>query len=393
MPLKTRKICLFTAHSPLGGGGSVILRSLIENMPEISVSWNYVAERSAMGYEKGYWGHSCMGEGLKYIWPTWRMLADKSCSGIDQLVKQLLEVDCDGYWIVSHNEGLRIALDLARLQQDRPVHLTLHDDWAGALCARSSRFRLMAGLAQKLTITAIKQVSSFDVISRGMRTFYQSISGREGQLCHRYLSADMVGTSGEVDDRESSRVNIGHIGSIYDKRDFLDFLTILQEFGQLKGKEFVLHMWGCHLGVNDIPADLRATVRLHTALPEHQVLPELARCAFVYSMYPMSDRLRCFSRTSLPTKLTSYVQAGRPIFGHGPSDSTLAEFLRTTNTGLFWSGRNRDEGMQALAKVLALRPSSQQWQDAREQYFGEENLATIRRVLLTPNRGLISSQL
>jgi hypothetical protein len=329
-----------------------------------------------------------MEEGLKHIWPTWRMLADQSCSRIDRLVKRLLEIDCDGYWIVSHNEGLRVALELARSQQGRPVHLTLHDDFKGALCARSSRFRLMAGPAQKLTIAALKQVSSFDVISRGMRTYYHSISGRKGELCHRYLSPDTVRALAEVNDLESFRLDVGHIGSIYDKRDFLDFLTILKKFGHLKGKELVLHMWGCHLGINDIPTNLQASVRLHTALPEHLVLPELARCVFVYSMYPTSDRLRCFSKTSLPTKLTSYVQAGRPIFGQGPSDSTLAEFLLTTNTGVFWNSRNREGGMQALENIFSLRPSLQQWQNAREQYFGEKNLATMRRVLLTTKNNL-----
>ena len=88
--------------------------------------------------------------------------------------------------------------------------------------------------------------------------------------------------------------------------------------------------------------------------------------------------------TSLPTKLTSYVQAGRPIFGHGPNDSTLADFIRDTNSGVLWSDRNKHSGMLALSKIMALRPSVRQWQVTREKYFGENNLDTIRRALLSP---------
>src|ERR1700761_6248608 len=123
---KTR-ICLFTAHSPQMGGGAVILRSLIANLPGIAVSWYYIGDSAVAGYEDGYLGKGFMGgEITGDLLNTWKMLADRKVAHIDAIVEQLLQIECDKYWIVSHNEGLRMALELTRVQS-KPVHLTVHD--------------------------------------------------------------------------------------------------------------------------------------------------------------------------------------------------------------------------------------------------------------------------
>jgi hypothetical protein len=41
-------------------------------------------------------------------------------------------------------------------------------------------------------------------------------------------------------------------------------------------------------------------------------------------MYPAGRKYELFRRTSLPIKVSTYVQAQRPIFAHTPADSTLA---------------------------------------------------------------------
>jgi hypothetical protein len=104
-------------------------------------------------------------------------------------------------------------------------------------------------------------------------------------------------------------------------------------------------------------------------------------------MYPLNKGLHTFSKTSLPTKLSSYLQAARPIFGHGPADSTLAEFLGTTKLGGMWSVRDKQEGFKALDVIIALNPGHQQWQEARRLYFGEKNLQVMNKALNTKEIG------
>ncbi|MBK0380660.1 glycosyltransferase family protein [Mucilaginibacter segetis] len=377
-------VCLFTAHAPNVGGGGAILRSLTAHMPQIAVNWCYIGNQPVSGYEPGYLGKAVMGGPvIKDILLSAKMLAGKKVDAIDSIVKQLLAIACDSYWIVSHNEGLRIALELTKKQNNRPVHLTVHDDWAGALCARSIRYRFMAGLANKLTVTTLKAVNSFDVISEGMRNYYRQLSGREGVVCHRYLEADtIIPGSGNHD---KSEVILGHIGSIYDKSDLIDFLHLLKEFFAKQNKKVLLKMWGCHLNTTAFPEDLKDTLLFYDTLPENEVIPRLAACNFVYCMYPQSNVLHTFATTSLPTKLTSYLQAGRPIFGHGPADSTLAEFINTTALGVMWSNNDKQKGFEALEKISILNPEPLQWQFARERYFGENNLKVMNNFFQASN--------
>ena len=375
-----QKICLFTAHSPQTGGGAVILRSLIKNLPEFSIEWKYLAGKPAEGYEQGFMGQGIMGSSLvKDIIGTWQMLTGGRLLKIDETVNQLLATDCDAYWVVSHNEGLRVAIELSRLQNKRPVHLTVHDDWAGALSARSIRYRFMAGLAKKMTVKALQEVAGVDLISRGMQTYYFQLSNRKGDICHRYLPPESVDGAGYEKVAKGLVLNIGHIGSIYDKTDFIGFLQLLRQYEKIKGVKVTVNMWGYHPKKNDIPAEYFDIIKMHNDLPEEKAIPELAKSDFVYSMYPFSKNLGIFGQTSLPTKLTSYVQACRPIFGHGPANSTLSEFLKNTGTGILWSDSNKEEGMELLEKITSLVPGPDNWQKAREEYFGEKNLEVMRK--------------
>ena len=378
--MKKPTIALFTAHSPSVGGGGAILRSLTANLPHFDIAWYYLNRDIVAGFEQGYLGQPIMGGPmLQDVLQTRRMLKGQNMPAIDDIVDKLLVIECDSYWIVSHNEGLRIAIELCLRQSRRSVHMTVHDDWAGALCARSVRYRLMSGVAKTLTIKALKTVTSFDVISAGMRDYYQSLTGISGKICHRYLPESSISVRDKT--KNTGKVMVGHIGSIYNKKDLFNFVGLLKEFFSDKGQEVLLQMWGCHLTTNEVPRYLAENIQFFNTLSEDQVIPRLAACDFVYCMYPLSKSLHIFSKTSLPTKLSSYLQATRPIFGHGPADSTLAEFLSTTNLGGMWSSKNQQDGFSALEKILSARNKNLDWQAARTRYFGENNLQVMNKAL------------
>ncbi|MFD0750775.1 hypothetical protein ACFQZS_11535 [Mucilaginibacter calamicampi] len=369
-----RRICLFTAHSPASGGGGAILRSLVENMPHIDVIWCYTGSK-VVGYEAGHLGEGIMGGNiLKDIASTYKMLSGFNSVSLNKLVDKLLAVSCDAYWIVSHNEGLRVALELALHQQQRPVHLTVHDDWAGALSARSVRYRLLAGPAQKLTIKTLNSVASFDVISKGMQAYYSQIAGKTGNICHRYLLVDSLHIT-HLPNR--GEVYIGHIGSLYNVKSLIDLITLLRKYFEPKGKKPVVKLWGCHITGESMPADLRDYTVFYPTASEAEVVPELANCDLLYAMYPLGKSLEIFAQTSLPTKLTSYLQAGRPILAHCAKTSTLAEYIDTTGLGVVWPSDNEAEGIAAIEKLSSLNITLQLALKARELYFGERNLEVM----------------
>ncbi len=378
------RICLFTAHPPNSGGGCVILKSLIKNIPELNINWYYLDEVPSTGYELGFMGPGIMGTSLfKDVYQTFLMLSGRSVKRIDDIVEKLLAVECDSYWIVSYNEGLRVAIELNRLQHKRPVHLTVHDDWAGALCARSLRYKFMAHLANQMTVLALTEATSVDVISKGMQDYYLKMSNRKAEICHRYLEPESIGSFNHLFPVDQSQLVVGHIGSIYRNSDLVEFLSLLASYRKLKGIKVVLNMWGYHASKKDIPDEYKDLININEHLSEDKAIIELTKCNFVYSMYPQNAQLSIFSKTSLPTKLTSYVQACRPIFGHGPSDSTLADFVKDTGTGVMWTSNNIETGLELIDKLINTYYNKLNWIKARDDYFGSQNLKVMTRALVS----------
>lgn len=378
-PMKGRQICLFTAHSPLGGGGGAILRSLCAGLKDdFAISWHYFAEQACAGYPAGWLGSGIMGSrnALADTLGAARLLAGTRSRTLHQTVEALSRIDCDAYWVVSHNEGLRVAYELAKLKQ-KPVHLTVHDDWAGALCARSRRYRLLGKLADRLSDRTIKAVQSVDVVSEGMREYYLRRTGIKSAVVHRCLPSQALPAVVE----EPSALLVGHVGSVYSRDDFLVFVEALKSYCEARRLAGKVRLWGSHLRPTDLPASLASWVELRPAADERDVVAALQQCRFVYAMYPFSPALGCFVRTSLPTKLSSYVMAGRPILGHAPFHSTLTTFLNETKLGVAWQDLDLQNGRQAIAGVLAGRVDDAAWENARNQYFGEQNLSTMRATL------------
>ena len=362
----------------------MIIRSLIPHLSGIAVDWKYTARAAVGDHDGGHLGPALMGRGGmgSDFLGTWRLLSGRAHPGLDSIVDACLRSECSAFWVVAHNEGLRVAHELATRQSTRPVHLTVHDDWAGALCARSRRYRLLAPWARSLTRQTLGRVRTFDVVSVGMRDHYQQLTGLGGAVVHRYLPPSALLTPPAPVRIAGGELLAGHVGSVYDDGMLFDFLRAFDAQARQAGFRARLRLWGSHLTAERIPPPLRAQVSLLPTLPETEVISALAKCHFVYAAYPFARRLRLFSRTSLPTKLSTYLQAGRPILGHGPADSTLADFLGTTATGVMWTDQNREAGQRAVAKTLGMEIGPGSQEHARQQFFGEKNLVAMRRAFL-----------
>lgn len=377
--LKKPTICLFTAHSPAGGGGGAILRSLVPELEnQFEISWRYLATKPAAGYESGWLGTPIIGSGgfLSDAFRTASLLFGSQPTAWNGLIDKLLSAQCDAYWIVSHNEGLCIARDLQR-RTSRPVHLTVHDDWAGALCARSQRYRLLKPIADRLSNQVLKQVRSADVVSKGMRAFYHERTGVSAVVVHRPLPST-ASASAVVSGND---VCVGHLGSIYSKDEFCMFVEALKAFGAKQGSPVKVIARGAHLRSGDLPESIAPLVEFRPTADEAQVISELQQCRFVYAMYPFAPGLATFVKTSLPTKLSTYVMARRPILGHAPRQSTLASFIEETKLGCVWCNLDVAEGRRAVAAAAAANIDESAWEQAKNRFFGAENIKRMRHLL------------
>lgn len=373
------KVCLFTAHSPSGGGGGAILRSLVPLLSaDFDIEWRYLSPLPDEMLPDGWLGKPLMGEGnpLRDFFETAGMLIGSKTGRWSEIVAAMLLADCDAYWIVSHNEGLPLARFLTQ-GTDRPVHLTVHDDWAGALCARSQRYLFLSPIAARLSDNVLRSVNSVDVVSEGMQSHYFGRTGIKAEVVHRCIGEAKFTER----KKDSSQVRVGHLGSVYSKSDLRVFVNALMSYAKAVGVGAQVVFWGANLRSGELEDDLASFVDLRPHSDEAGIIDALQDCDCAYAAYPFSRRLQLFAQTSLPTKLSTYVAARRPIFGHAPRESTLSDFLVKTGVGKVWDNLSIQHGLDSIRDVLAMRPDARLWNWATGEFFGKKNVEAMAKLL------------
>jgi len=132
-----RPILLLTDYSPdAGGGGAVILRSLLGSKEREGVLWltltppNQVAE-NIITLRSG-----SAGRGNRSVGKDTTIYAGALAR---EVLKIADERNAVAIWVVMHNAAVPIAAKLIRSRRF-PVHLTVHDDPAFANALRSKRY-------------------------------------------------------------------------------------------------------------------------------------------------------------------------------------------------------------------------------------------------------------
>ncbi len=116
---------------------------------------------------------------------------------------------------------------------------------------------------------------------------------------------------------------IGFCGSLYGEQPCQAFLAALAAQGwQLSGHPIVLRMYGRQLPIR---AQGALRVDWRGFQPVDAVVRGLSECDVLYLPYMLDDPTP--ERFCFPTKLTTYVAAGRPVFVHGRATCSPAVFL------------------------------------------------------------------
>jgi hypothetical protein len=285
-------------------------------------------------------------------------------------------MDADLYWIVAMNEGVLVALELSA--SGKPVHITVHDDPVSVF-QRSTRYRLLSSFMRRSFSQVMRSAKSFDVISHGMRDFYRERFGVECQVVYRYVQG-LLRFKDRVISTEVLRV--GHIGIIYDANQFREFVEALCAHGRNLGMPIKLVKIGRSREFERVQEVYPDLVEDLGQLPEKAAIEELSKCNFLYSMYPDTPRFEVFRRTSQPMKLSTYIQAQRPIFAHTPEDSTLAAAVRKYRIGSVCSSSDRqglEVGLKALQQLEEI--PRERFEQARTELLGIAQVKDLENTL------------
>ena len=95
-----------------------------------------------------------------------------------------------------------------------------------------------------------------------------------------------------------------------------------------------------------------------------------------YLNYPFGWRDRVLRQTSFPSKLATYIAAGRPLLLHTPADSTTAELAAIPGLSYHWDDLNLEHGVQLLKKA---------WADPQTSLGAHVALEEVRRRYYDPD--------
>ena len=369
------RIALFTPFSPEIGGGSAQLRSHLQQMSDLDVDWYYLSQTTEQGERRHRLGAPLTQTQFLSDLSARTGFLPGSKSAVRDLVNQM---PADLYWIVAHKEGVSVAAEL--LDLGKKVHLTVHDDPFGTWI-RSDRYRFFRPLLSRTFPRILRSAQSIDVTSWGMRNLYRQ---KYGVNCFAlYLHVPHLPQS--ITAPDPSCLTVGHIGTLYHPEPFRRFLAACKNAAAKKKRHFRFIRIGTSPEIDSIAAKNPGTFEFHPDLTEQAAIPLLAQCDFLYAMYPPGKRFELFRKTSLPVKLSTYLQAQRPVFAHTPPDSTLARIVGPARVGQVCDSIGQDVIEQHINTVLDMPPLRDNFESLRWQLMGLTQVEQLHAALRGEN--------
>ncbi len=379
-----KNVTLFTPFPPNRGAGAAYFHEAIKTFEQIRVTWAYLGptpDRPQPGTI--HLGPNRVGGSLsKDVFCSSLLWLGAMRSWVKQTALQLANLRADAYWIVPMHETIPVGLELTRNTRS-PVHLSIQDDQTDSIGQRSRRYRHLIPLMRRQWLQLAHTARSIDVCSHGMQKYYSNRYSLPCSVFHPYVphlpAQSHLG-------KNSIKLTVGHIGSLYSTQEWRAFLVGLKSIALASASQLHLRL----VNPSGIPlAETKAILGGHEVevtphLEDAELCQLLGQCDFLYSMFPFDTRSEVFRRTSLPSKLATYLKAGRPIFAHTPADSTLATWIEDTALGNVCPSLDQAHIHTTLTQVMS-RPatSPQHSEQVRDRQYGRHYADSLHDSLVS----------
>ena len=340
-------------------------------MPDLQIEWYYLSAAPVSGNHRRWLGQTLSASQFAADLSARTGFLPGSTRAVRDIVSRM---EADLYWIVAHYGGISVAAEL--LSMGQPVHLTVHDEPL-AMLTRSRRFRPLWPLMSLTFSRVIRSARSVDVISTNMRDYFKRKYGVDSFALYQYLPE-----LPEVKlDLSEEILTVGHIGSLYHPDPFRKFLLACRGYAARENRTLKIVRIGESPEMDEIGCENLAAFEHHRELLGKDALPALATCDFVYAMYPHGYRFKAFRRTSLPIKLSTYIQAQRPIFAHTPSDSGLAQLVSKHGVGTVCSSVREPDMRTSIDELLRKKIEQGNFEAIRKDLMGSQQIQQLRNAL------------
>lgn len=357
-----RPLILLTDYPPrAGGGGAVILRSLIGEADRGRILWLSLSPDAPGATSDGPSQVLQSGSGRFASLLRRRSMLTDSILGA-RLAAEVRAIAAErkagAVWAVMHGAVVHVAAHLTG-HADLPVHLTVHDDPAFGVALMSTRYLAMVPLIERDVRRSLRAARSVDVVCEDMGKRYRERYGVSSTVAHRGMSRPIEPSA----THETQVLEVGVLGNTYGYTQLPLLAEAVIKAASTVGVPGRLVVLGQGNGpqlARDFAGRLDVEVTGH--LNEAAAVERLRRCFALYLNYPFGPRAAVLRQTSFPTKLTTYIQAARPLLVHAPRDSSI-RFLSGrafADYAAWWDDMDVESGARALAQAWrapALRPS------------------------------------
>lgn len=153
---------------------------------------------------------------------------------------------------------------------------------------------------------------------------------------------------------DNGKLVIGFAGSMTAPDSFGALIKALNRVNwNIGGREVQIRLCGCrYLCEPDSPQNIEFLGRRRTV---QETVDILATADVLYLPQPFNSKMEAFARLSFPTKLSSYLAAGRPIFLHAPGYASLVDFSRRFRFGLWCGSLVEKMILESLEKLITDR--------------------------------------
>ncbi len=214
--------------------------------------------------------------------------------------------------------------------------------------------RWFRGTGSGLLRELLERADAWMMISEALALEYEErygIVGKRRAIVHNPVPRDSVRAGGSP---SKSPHRIAYAGSAWAMH--LDALfAIANAIRTLRAEglavELVLYMgrefWEAHRREWE-----RCEAKNGGLLPYDELLERLGDAAYLLACVSFEKQYHHLARTSVQTKLTDYMAAGRPVLVCGPSDSACAKFVEQWNCGFVISATDNETIAQQLRRAL-----------------------------------------
>lgn len=169
------------------------------------------------------------------------------------------------------------------------------------------------------------------VMSEQMKNEYESQYGVTSYIVRHGVRAEECKTP-RPRPNDNGMVTIGFAGSLYAQFEWNALLHALASVEwRLMGKDVVVRVLGPNMPIS---TSGRANIQYLGWRPVSEVVELLAECDVNYLPYWFDPAYRISVQLCFPSKMSAYLASARPVFYHGPEDSSPARFLMKYPAGL-----------------------------------------------------------